>query len=167
MCEHIPSLSHLLSRLSYNIHCRYLFATHNSRLTFALHRSLMDPQGAQPRQAILSAKPLERKNKSPCPRSRFRNDRGSYLPPWGIVTSVAGLSSPSTYRFSSQTQLITGVTITHQYTRTHDFTPDSLRDAEALENRLYFPSYQTRVMAFAPLACNSFGQQAPEIDTNG
>ena len=80
-----------------------------------------------------------------------------------IVTSVAGLSSSSTYRFSSQTQLITDVTITHPYTRMHEFKPNSLRDAEALKNRLYFSSYQTRGMAFAPLACNSFGQQAPEM----
>ena len=80
-----------------------------------------------------------------------------------IVTSVAGLSSSSTYRFSSQTQLITDVTISHPYTRRHDFKPNSLWDAEALKNRLYFSSYQTRGMAFAPLACNSFGQQAPEM----
>ena len=53
-----------------------------------------------------------------------------------IVTSVAGLSRSSTYRFSSQTQLITDVTITHLYTWTNDFKPNSLRDAEALKNRL-------------------------------
>ena len=56
------------------------------------------------------------------------------------------------------------MTITHPCTRTHDFKPNSLRrDAEALKNRLYFSSYQTRGMAFAPLACISFGQQAPEL----
>ena len=83
------------------------------------------------------------------------------------VTSVAGLISSSTYRFSrfssTHTQSDTNVTITHQYTRTHAFKPDSLRDADALKNRLYFSSYQTRGMAFAPMACNSFGQQAPEM----
>ena len=61
--------------------------------------------------------------------------------------------------------LMTDVTITHPYTRTHNFKPNSLRDAEALKNLLYFSEassgYQTRGMALAPLACNSFGQQAP------
>ena len=82
-----------------------------------------------------------------------------------MVTSVTGLrvSSSFTYRFFSQAQLITDVMITHPYTRTHAFKPNSLRDVEALKNRLYFSSYQTRGMAFAPLACNSFGQQAPEM----
>ena len=76
--------------------------------------------------------------------------------------ALAALECSSTYRFSSQTQLGTDVTITHPYTRTHDFKPNSLRDAEALKNHLYFTSYQTQGMAFAPaLACNSFGQQAP------
>ena len=62
-----------------------------------------------------------------------------------------------------QKVLITDVTITHPYTRTHEFKPNSLRDAEALKNRLHFSSYQTRGMALAPLACNSFGQQAPKM----
>ena len=42
-------------------------------------------------------------------------------------------------------------------------SPILFGNAEALKNRLYFSSYQTRGMAFAPLACNSFGQQAPEM----
>ena len=77
--------------------------------------------------------------------------------------SVAGLSSSSTFRFSSQTQLITDVTLTHPYIRSHEYKPNYLWDAEALKNRLYFSSYQAQGMAFAPLACNSFGQQAPEM----
>ena len=80
-----------------------------------------------------------------------------------IVTSVAGLSSSSTYWLSSQTELITDVMITHAYTRTQPTSSPILRDAEALKNRLYFTSYQTRGMAFAQVACNSYGQQATEM----
>ena len=80
-----------------------------------------------------------------------------------IVTSVAGLSRSSTYRFSSQTQLITDVTLTHPYSRTHVFNPHSLQDAESLKNRSYLEDYNNQGMAFAPLACNSFGQQGPEL----
>ena len=80
-----------------------------------------------------------------------------------IVTSVAGLSSNSTYRFSSQTQLITDVTLTHPYSKSHVFNPNSLQDSEYLKNRSYLEDYNNQGMAFAPLACNSFGQQAPEL----
>ena len=38
-----------------------------------------------------------------------------------------------------------------------------VRDAEALKNSLYLYSYWTLGMAFTQLACNSFGQQAPEM----
>jgi len=80
-----------------------------------------------------------------------------------IVTSVAGLSAPTTYRFSSQTQLITDVTLTHPFSALHVFKPDSLGQAESLKNRSYLSDYNAQGMAFAPLACNSFGQQAPEL----
>jgi len=80
-----------------------------------------------------------------------------------IVTSVAGLSASSTYRFSSQTQLITDVTLTHPFSALHIFKPDSLSHAESLKNRSYRSDYNDKGMAFAPLACNSFGQQAPEL----
>ena len=80
----------------------------------------------------------------------------------GIVTSVAGLSRSSTYRCSSQTQLITDVTTTPPYLRQHEFKANSLRDAEALKSRLDLSSYQTSGRAFAPPgpACNFLGQQA-------
>ena len=80
-----------------------------------------------------------------------------------IVTSVTGLSSSSTYIVSTQTQLIIDLTITHPYTLTYNFKPNSLQDADALKNRLYFSFYQTWGMAFVQLACNSFGQQALEM----
>ena len=80
-----------------------------------------------------------------------------------IVTSVAGLSASNTYRFSSQTQLITDVTLTHPFSASHVFKPDSLGLAESLKNRSYLSDYNAQGMAFAPLACNSFGQQAPEL----
>ena len=80
-----------------------------------------------------------------------------------IVTSVAGLSASTTYRFSSQTQLITDVTLLHPFSALHIFKPDSLGHAESLKNRSYRSAYNDQGMAFAPLACNSFGQQAPEL----
>ena len=80
-----------------------------------------------------------------------------------IVTSVAGLSASNTYRFSSQTQLITDVTLTHPFSASHVYKPDSLGLAESLKNRSYRSDYNAQGMAFAPLACNSFGQQAPEL----
>ena len=81
-----------------------------------------------------------------------------------IVTSVAGLSNRSaTYRFSSQTVLITDVTIVHNFSSQHIFKADSLSEAERLKNDLYQSDYNNLGMAFAPLACNSFGQQAPDL----
>ena len=80
-----------------------------------------------------------------------------------IVTSVAGLSASTTYRFSSQTQLITDVTLIHPFSALHIFKPDSLGQAESLKNRSYRSAYNDQGMTFAPLACNFFGQQAPEL----
>ena len=80
-----------------------------------------------------------------------------------IVNSVAGLSASTTYRFSSHTQLTTDVTLTHPFSALHVFKPDSLGLAESLKNRSYLSDYNAQGMAFAPLACNSFGQQAPEL----
>ena len=53
-----------------------------------------------------------------------------------IVTSVAGLSASTTYRFSSQTQLITDVTLIHPFSALHIFKPDSLGHAESLKTAL-------------------------------
>ena len=81
-----------------------------------------------------------------------------------IVTSIAGISNRSaTYRFSSQTLLITDVTIVHNFSSQHIFKTDSLTEAERLKNDLYQSDYNNLGMAFAPLACNSFGQQAPDL----
>ena len=83
---------------------------------------------------------------------------------WDTATSVAGLSSSSTYRFPSQTLFIADC---QAYSRSHDFKPSSLSlrdsDAEALKNHPYLSSCKTRGMAFAALACNSFGQRAPKL----
>ena len=81
-----------------------------------------------------------------------------------MVTSVAGLSASTTYHFSSQTQLITHVTLTHPFSDSHIFKPDKLGHAESLKNCSYRSAYNDQGMAFAPLACNSLGQQAPELD---
>ena len=81
-----------------------------------------------------------------------------------IVTSVAGLSARSaTYRFSSQTLLITDVTMVHNFSADHVFKADSLTTAETLKNNLYQSDYNQLGMAFAPLVCNSFGQQGPDL----
>ena len=60
-----------------------------------------------------------------------------------IVASVAGLSAPTTYRFSSQAQLIrvTDVTLTHPFSALHIFKPDSLGHAESLKRRSYRSAY--------------------------
>ena len=54
---------------------------------------------------------------------------------WKTPTAVRTWSHQSLA--SSQTQIITDVKITHPCTQTHDFQPNSHRDAEALKNRLY------------------------------
>ena len=72
-----------------------------------------------------------------------------------IVTSVAGISTRSaTYRFSSQTLLITDVTMVHNIFGDHVFKADSLTTAETLKNHLYQSDYKQLGMAFAPLVCN-------------
>ena len=82
------------------------------------------------------------------------------------VTSVAGLSARSaTYRFSSQTLLITDFTMIHHFSGDHVFMADSLTTAETLKNNLYQPDYNQLGMDFAPLVCNSFGQQGPDLFT--
>jgi len=81
-----------------------------------------------------------------------------------IVTVVAGISrGSSSQRFSSQTLLVTDVTLVHPFNAAHVFKPNSLSDAENHKNRSYRSAYNDKGMAFAPLACNTFGQQAPEL----
>ena len=81
-----------------------------------------------------------------------------------IVTSVAGLNLASaSYRFASPTDLITDVTLVHPFDSRHQLKKDSLADAEARKNRLYKADYHAHGCAFAPLACNSFGQQGPDL----
>jgi hypothetical protein len=81
-----------------------------------------------------------------------------------IVTSVAGLNVASaSYRFASPTDLITDVTLVHPFTSRHQLKDDSLADAEARKNRAYKADYHAHGFAFAPLACNSFGQQGPDL----
>ena len=63
----------------------------------------------------------------------------------------------------SQTQLITDVTLTHPFSALHIVKPDSLGHAESLKNRSYRLAYNDQGMAFAPIACNSFGEQTPEL----
>jgi hypothetical protein len=86
-----------------------------------------------------------------------------------IVTSVVGLSNWSfTHQFSSQSMLVKDVTIVHNFSSQHIFKVDSLTEAELperLKNDLYQSDYRdiNLGMAFAPLACNFFGQQAPDF----
>ena len=81
-----------------------------------------------------------------------------------IVTSVAGLNVASaSYSFASPTDLITDVTLVHPFTSHHQLKDDSLADAEARKNRAYKADYHAHGFAFAPLACNSFGQQGPDL----
>ena len=55
-----------------------------------------------------------------------------------IVTFVGGHCSRSaSYRFSSQTLLVTDVILTHPFDRYHTFKSDSLGAAERLKNHLY------------------------------
>ena len=76
-----------------------------------------------------------------------------------IVTFVGGLCSRSaSYRFSSQTLLVTDVILTHPFDRYHTFKSDSLGAAERLKNH----DSLDQGIAFAPLAFNSFGQHGPE-----
>ena len=82
----------------------------------------------------------------------------------GIITSVAGLNLASaSYRFASPTDLITDVTLVHPFDSHHQLKEDSLADAEARKNRMYKAAYHAQGLAFAPLACNSFGQQGPDL----
>jgi hypothetical protein len=61
---------------------------------------------------------------------------------------------------SSQTALIT---FGSHFSSQHNFKVDSLSEAERLENYLYQSGNNHLSMAFAPLACNSFGRQAPDF----
>ena len=77
------------------------------------------------------------------------------------TSSVAGLNVASaSYRFASPTDLITYVTLVHPFTSRHQLKDDSLADAEA---RKYKADYHAHGLAIAPLACNSFGQQGPDL----
>jgi hypothetical protein len=80
-----------------------------------------------------------------------------------IVTFFDGLCSRSaSYRFSSQTLLVTDVILTHPFDQYHTFKSDSLGAAERLKNHLYRSDYLDQGIAFALLAFNAFGQHGPE-----
>ena len=51
----------------------------------------------------------------------------------------------------------------HPFDSRHRLKEDILADAEAKKNRLYKEAYHGQGHAFAPLACNSFGQQGPDL----
>ena len=53
----------------------------------------------------------------------------------------------------------------HHFSGDHVFMADSLTTAETLKNNLYQPDYNQLGMDFAPLVCNSFGQQGPDLFT--
>ena len=77
---------------------------------------------------------------------------------------MAGLDLASaSYRLASPTDLITDVTLVHPFDTRHQLNEDSLADAEARKNRSYKADYRALGLAFAPLACNSFGQQGPDL----
>jgi hypothetical protein len=81
-----------------------------------------------------------------------------------IVTSVAGLNvARASYRFASPTDLITDVTLIHPCDSCHQLKEYSLADAEAKKNRACKADYHAHGLAFALLACNSFGQQGPDL----
>ena len=68
-----------------------------------------------------------------------------------------------TYTTPARQMKITDVALTHPFSAIHEFKPNSLQDAENMKNSSYLSDYNQLGMAFAPLACNSFGQQAPEM----
>ena len=51
----------------------------------------------------------------------------------------------------------------HNFSADHVFKADSLTTAETLKNNLYQSDYNQLGMDFAPLVCNSFGQQGPDL----
>jgi hypothetical protein len=55
------------------------------------------------------------------------------------------------------------LTLAHNFSSQHIFKADSLSEAKRLKNDLYNSDYNHLGMAFAPLACNSFGQQDPDF----
>ena len=127
-------------------------ATHASRSRYASHQRLafclarLAVRAGLPATATQSAVPF-------ADDDSFR--RGD------IVTSVAGLNfARASYRFASPTDLITDVTLVHPFDSRHQLSEDTIADAEAKKNRLYKASYHGQGYAFAPLASNSFGQQA-------
>ena len=79
---------------------------------------------------------------------------------------MAGLIvSSASYRFASPTDLITDVTLVHPFDTRHQLNEDSLAAAEVKKNKAYKAEYHALGLAFAsaPLACNSFGQQGPDL----
>ena len=130
-------------------------ATHASRSRYASHERLvvclasLASKAGLPSSATPSAVPF-------ADDDSFR--RGD------IVTTVTGLQlARASYCYASPTELITDVTLVHPYDSRHRFKEDSLSDAEAKKNRLYKEDYHVQGAAFAPLACNSFGQQGPDL----
>ena len=81
-----------------------------------------------------------------------------------VVTTITGLHlDRASYRFASPTDLVTDVTLVHPYDSHHHLKADTLVDAEAKKNRSYKAAYHAQGRAFAPLACNSFGQLGPDL----
>ena len=130
-------------------------STHASRSRHSSHDRLAYCLARLAKQAGLpsSATP------SAVPRADEDSDRHG-----DIVTSVAGLNVASaSYRFASPTDLITDVTLVHPFDTRHQLNEDSLADAEVKKNKAYKADYHALGLAFAPLACNSFGQQGPDL----
>jgi hypothetical protein len=63
----------------------------------------------------------------------------------------------------SLTDLDTDVTLVYPLNSHHQLKEDFLADAETRENRAYKTDHHAQGLAFAPLPCNSFGQQGPDL----
>jgi hypothetical protein len=65
----------------------------------------------------------------------------------------------------SPTDLVTYVTLVHPFHSRHQLKEDSLADAETRKNRALAckTDYHAQSLAFALLACNSFGLQGPDL----
>jgi len=130
-------------------------STHASRSRHSSHDRLAYCLARLAKQAGLPSSATS----SAVPRADEDSDRHG-----DIVTSVAGLNVASaSYRFASPTDLITDVTLVHPFDTRHQLNEDSLADAEVKKNKAYKADYHALGLTFAPLACNSFGQQGPDL----
>jgi hypothetical protein len=77
---------------------------------------------------------------------------------------VAGLNLASaSYQFASPTDLVTDVILAHPFNSRHQLREDSIADAETRKNQAYKTDHHAQGLAFAPLACVSFGQQGSAL----